>query len=74
MTKVVHQETPEDTPQTRTEKFATWLLEREKKSSEQEVDRTYRMLKLNTFLTAAVLALLGGQDSHDLIMTFIWFI
>ena len=69
-----HQETIEDTPQTRTERFATWLLEREKTSKEQEVDRTYRMLKLNTFLTAAVLALLGGQDSHDLIMTFIWFI
>ena len=74
MTNVDHQEITEDTPQTRTEKFATWLLEREKKSSEQEIDRTYRMLKLNTFLTAAVLALLGGQDSHELIMTFIWFI
>jgi hypothetical protein len=69
-----HQEITEDTPQTRTERFATWLLERESRTKEVEVDRTYRMLKLNTFLTAAVLALLGGQDSHDLIMTFIWFI
>jgi hypothetical protein len=69
-----HQETTEDTPQTRTERFAKWLLERESRTKEVEVDRTYRMLKLNTFLTAAVLALLGGEDSHDLIMTFIWFI
>jgi hypothetical protein len=69
-----HQEITEDTPQTRTERFAKWLLERESRTKEVEVDRTYRMLKLNTFLTAAVLALLGGEDSHDLIMTFIWFI
>ena len=67
-------EIPNEIPQTRTQRFATWLLEREKVAQEQEIDRTYRMLKLNTFLTAAVLAVIGGQDSYDLLMTFIWFI
>jgi hypothetical protein len=58
---------------TRTQQFGKWLMEREATET-AGVDRTYRMLKLNTFLTAAVLAILGGEDSYDLVMTMIWFI
>lgn len=66
------EETPDTQTLTRTQKFGQWLMERE--ATTEETDRTYRMLKLNTFLTAAVLAILGGEDSYDLVMTMIWFI
>ena len=58
----------------RTERFAEWLLEREKAKNDVEIDRTYRMLKINTFLTLGILAILGGQDSTELVMSLIWFI
>lgn len=58
----------------KTERFAEWLLEREKARNDVEVDRTYRMLKINTFLTLGILAILGGQDSTELVMSLIWFI
>ena len=64
----------EDDPKTRTERFAEWLLTKEKAKQDQEIDRTYRMLRLNTFLTVAVLAVVGGQDSTDLVMSLIWFL
>ena len=64
----------EKTPVSRTQRFAEWLLAKEQAKEEQEVDRTYRMLRLNTFLTVAVLAVVGGQDSTDLVMSLIWFI
>jgi hypothetical protein len=57
----------------RTQMFGKYLLEREKVPADP-TDKTYRMLKLNTFLTAAVLAILGSEDSYDLLMTMIWFI
>jgi hypothetical protein len=50
-----------------------WLLEREKTESNQE-DKTYRMLKLNTFLTLGVLAVVGGQGDTDLLMSLVWFL
>ena len=65
----------EEQPQlTRTERLAQWMIDREQAKKEGEVDKTYKMLKLNTFLTLAVLAVVGGQDSSDLVMSLIWFI
>ena len=64
----------EEPVQTRTQRLAQWMLDREEAKKEVEVDKNYRMLKLNTFLTLAILAVVGGQDSSDLIMTLIWFI
>ena len=58
----------------RTQRFAEWLIAKDQAKQEQEVDRTYRMLRLNTFLTVAVLAVVGGQDSTDLVMSLIWFL
>jgi hypothetical protein len=57
---------------TRTQQLGQWLLEREKNT--EEVDKTYRMLKLNTFLTLGVLAIVGGQDNTDLLMSLVWFL
>lgn len=64
----------EDKPITRTQAFAQWILAREEAKQDVEVDKHYRMLKLNTFLTLGILAILGGQDSTDLVMSLIWFI
>ena len=58
----------------RTQRFAEWLISKEEAKKDVEIDRTYRMLRLNTFLTIAVLAVVGGQDSTDLVMSLIWFI
>ena len=67
--------TPADKPTvTRTQAFAQWLMAREEAKQEVEVDKTLRMLKLNTFLTLAILAVVGGSDSTDLVMSLIWFI
>lgn len=66
---------PEEKPTiTRTQAFAQWLMAREEAKQDVEVDKTLRMLKLNTFLTLAILAVVGGQDSTDLVMSLIWFI
>jgi hypothetical protein len=58
---------------TRTQQLGKWLLEREKTEAD-EADKTYRMLKLNTFLTLGVLAIVGGQDNTDLLMSLVWFL
>jgi hypothetical protein len=58
---------------TRSQMLGKWLLEREKTESNQE-DKTYRMLKLNTFLTLGVLAVVGGQGDTDLLMSLVWFL
>jgi hypothetical protein len=57
----------------RSQQLGKWLLEREKTEA-SEVDKQYRMLKLNTFLTLGILALVGGQDNTDLLMSLIWFV
>ena len=57
----------------RTQQLGKWLLEREKTEA-SEADKTYRMLKLNTFLTLGVLAIVGGQDNTDLLMSLVWFL
>ena len=58
---------------TRSQLLGKWLLEREKTEA-SEADKTYRMLKLNTFLTLGVLAIVGGQDNTDLLMSLVWFL
>ena len=58
---------------TRTQMLGKWLMEREKAES-TEADKQYRMLKLNTFLTLGILALVGGQDNTDLLMSLVWFL
>lgn len=65
---------PAETTMSRTQAFAQWLINREEAKKDQEIDKTLRMLKLNTFLTLAILAVVGGQDSTDLVMSLIWFI
>ena len=65
---------PADEPMTRTQAFAQWLMNREEAKKDVEIDKHYRMLKLNTFLTLGILAILGGEDSTDLVMSLIWFI
>jgi hypothetical protein len=66
---------PDEKPAvTRTQAFAQWLMAREEAKKDVEVDKTLRMLKLNTFLTLAILAVVGGSDSTDLVMSLIWFI
>ena len=67
-------DTTEITATSRTQRFAEWLIAKDQAKQDQEIDRTYRMLRLNTFLTVAVLAVVGGQDSTDLVMSLIWFI
>jgi hypothetical protein len=78
----MHAETPGETAGTeesteikltRTQTLGKWLLEREKAEA-SEADKTYRMLKLNTFLTLGVLAIVGGQDNTDLLMSMVWFL
>jgi hypothetical protein len=59
---------------TRTERLAQWMIDREQAKKDVEIDKTYRMLKLNTFLTLAVLAVVGGQNDSDLVMSLIWFL
>jgi hypothetical protein len=58
---------------TRTQQLGKWLMEREKAES-TEADKQYRMLKLNTFLTLGILAIVGGQDNTDLLMSLVWFL
>ena len=58
---------------TRTQMLGKWLMEREKTQS-SDADKTYKMLKLNTFLTLGVLAIVGGQDNTDLLMSLVWFL
>jgi hypothetical protein len=58
---------------TRSQMLGKWLLEREKAES-TEADKQYRMLKLNTFLTLGILAMVGGQGDTDLLMSLVWFL
>ena len=58
---------------TRSQILGKWLLEREKTEATSE-EKLYKMLKLNTFLTLGILALVGGQDNTDLLMSLVWFL
>ena len=69
----MQEQTPEETTLTRSQLLGKWLLEREKTES-SEADKQYRMLKLNTFLTLGILAMVGGQGDTDLLMSLVWFL
>ena len=66
-------QTTEESTLTRSLMLGKWLLEREKAES-SEADKQYRMLKLNTFLTLGILAIVGGQGDTDLLMSLVWFL
>ena len=59
----------------RTRKFADWLIAREEaKQAEEPVDRQIRLLKINTFLTLAILLAVGGADYNSELLSILWFI
>lgn len=58
---------------TRSQMLGKWLMEREKAEATSE-DKLYKMLKLNTFLTLGILAIVGGQNNTDLLMSLVWFL
>ena len=74
MSQITDDNVPAEEPMTRTQAFAQWLMNREEAKKDVEIDKTYRMLRINTFLTLGILAILGGQDSTELVMSLIWFI
>jgi hypothetical protein len=69
----LQEQTPEETTLTRSQLLGKWLLEREKSEANAE-DKLYKMLKLNTFLTLGILAIVGGQNNTDLLMSLVWFL
>lgn len=58
---------------TRSQMLGKWLMERERADATSE-DKLYKMLKLNTFLTLGILAIVGGQNNTDLLMSLVWFL
>lgn len=59
----------------RTKRFADWLIAREEaKQAEEPIDRQMRMLKINTFLTLAILLAVGGADYNSELLSLVWFI
>tara|TARA_Y100000361_G_C11155600_1_gene343871 strand:- start:1136 stop:1372 length:237 start_codon:yes stop_codon:yes gene_type:complete len=78
MTETNTIETPEngnDHSVNRTRKFAEWLIAREQaKQAEEPIDRQMRMLKINTFLTLAILLAVGGADYNSELLSILWFL
>lgn len=59
----------------RTRRFADWLIAREEaKQAEEPIDRQMRMLRINTFLTLAILLAVGGADYNTELLSIFWFI
>ena len=59
----------------RTRKFAEWLIAREQaKQAEEPIDRQMRLLKINTFLTLAILIGMGGSDYSEQILSLLFFL
>lgn len=59
----------------RTRRFADWLIAREEaKQAEEPIDRQMRMLRINTFLTLAILLAVGGADYNTELLSILWFI
>lgn len=59
----------------RTRRFADWLIAREEaKQAEEPIDRQMRMLKINTFLTLAILLAVGGADYNTELLSILWFL
>ena len=59
----------------KTRRFADWLIAREEaKQAEEPIDRQMRMLKINTFLTLAILLAVGGADYNTELLSILWFL
>ena len=59
----------------RTRRFADWLIAREEaKQAEEPIDKQMRMLKINTFLTLAILLAVGGADYNSELLSILWFL
>jgi len=73
-----NQELPEsgnDHSVNRTRKFAEWLIAREQaKQAEEPIDRQMRLLKINTFLTLAILVGMGSSDYSEQILSLLFFL
>ena len=73
-----HEEMPEtgqDLSVTRTQAFANWLVARQKaKENEEPIDKQMRLLRINTFLTLAILVGVGGADYNSELLSILWFI
>ena len=74
-TEIPEQPADEKLAINRTRKFADWLIAREEaKQAEEPVDRQIRLLKINTFLTLAILLAVGGADYNSELLSILWFI
>lgn len=75
-------QTEENSPETgndhsvnRTRKFAEWLIAREQaKQAEEPIDKQMRLLRINTFLTLAILVGIGGADYNTELLSILWFL
>ena len=68
-------ENGQDLSVTRTQAFANWLVARQKaKENEEPIDKQMRLLRINTFLTLAILVGVGGADYNTELLSILWFI
>ena len=71
-------ETPEngnDHSVNRTRKFAEWLIAREQaKQAEEPIDKQMKMLRINTFLTLAILLAVGSAEYNTELLSILWFL
>lgn len=59
----------------RTRRFADWLIAREEaKQAEEPIDKQMRLLRINTFLTLAILVGIGGADYNTELLSILWFL
>ena len=59
----------------RTRRFADWLIAREEaKQAEEPIDKQMRLLRINTFLTLAILVGIGGADYNTELLSIFWFL
>lgn len=59
----------------RTRRFADWLIAREEaKQNEEPIDKQMRLLRINTFLTLAILVGIGGADYNTELLSILWFL
>jgi len=65
-------ETEEEVKQTKTERFATWLMERQEKKEAKETSLE-ALMKFNIFLSIGTLvAVAGSTAANYLMMAYTW--
>lgn len=65
-------ETEEEVTQTKTERFATWLMERQEKKEAKETSLE-ALMKFNIFLSIGTLvAVAGSTAANYLMMAYTW--